>query len=74
MKKDLNIMEHGDKPIFKVGRFDGNLNFTESPSEFRQLGENEGRVGYCQAAKERKEPVFEIGTYENNQEFRAQTC
>lgn len=73
MKKDLNIMEQGDKPIFKVGRFDGNLNFTESPSEFRQLGENEGRVGYCQAAKERKEPVFTVGRYEDIKKVWSQT-
>lgn len=33
----------------------------------KPLGENEGRIGYFQEAKERKEPVFTVGRYDSNQ-------
>lgn len=33
----------------------------------KPLGENEGRIGYFQEAKERKEPVFTVSEYDSNQ-------
>ena len=39
----------------------------------KPLGENEGRIGYFQEAKERKEPVFTVGRYEDMKKVWAQT-
>lgn len=44
------------------------LDYVGYPTDYKPLGENEGRVGYlhvCKEGEELQKPAFEIGTYED---------
>ena len=41
--------------------------YIDYPQDCKPLGENEGRIGYFQEAKEMNEPVFTISEYDSNQ-------
>lgn len=37
--------------------------YIDYPTSYKPLGPNEGRTGYCQVVRERREPLFEVGKF-----------
>ena len=58
-----------NEPMFVGSQFNRDFEYIGYPTNYKPLGENEGRVGYYQTVmggeEKRHKPVFEVGTYEN---------